>query len=439
MPRCPCRPRCFRPTLPLLLAVAVVVLQLVLVLSVRALLMSGRGTEAERVAQLLRVRDNLSTLVCVHECPESYRLAENQSCRNCGTAPAGVGAATDATNESAADTIVLIVPYRHREQNLQDFSQWLSAEFLPAQQKLHTQAARARWVVWVVEQADAVPAKMASASKPWRPYEAEFNKGFLVNVGLRLVQESEPGLFTDDALNNSLRLPPSTCIVQHDIDFLPSRSGVDYSACVWPRQLSAELACSDTVYGSPTQNSVPYPENLGGVVSMRPAHWVAVNGFSNFYPGWGGEVHNQLCANHESRIFIHSSSSLPLLSQNLSIALVWLAPNRLPFRRMMTCSTASDSVGYSRVRYAAHHSVGATLTGTEAVGRLRMVLWWKLIGPRRARACLVAKAMSVAQCKARDVRLLSTTHTLDTTGWATVVVFAITAGIHYTASIGPKV
>ena len=322
MPRCPCRPRCFRPTLPLLLAVAVVVLQLVLVLSVRALLMSGRGTEAERVARLLRVRDNLSTLVCVHECPESYRLAENQSCRNCGTAPAGVGAATDATNESAADTIVLIVPYRHREQNLQDFSQWLSAEFLPAQQKLHTQAARARWVVWVVEQADAVPAKMASASKPWRPYEAEFNKGFLVNVGLRLVQESEPGLFTDDAFNNSLRLPPSTCIVQHDIDFLPSRSGVDYSACVWPRQLSAELACSDTVYGSPTQNSLPYPENLGGVVSMRPAHWVAVNGFSNFYPGWGGEVRNQLCANHESRASSSTHPPLFLSCRRISLLLL---------------------------------------------------------------------------------------------------------------------
>ena len=22
---------------------------------------------------------------------------------------------------------------------------------------------------------------------------------------------------------------------------------------------------------------------------MRPVHWRAVNGFSNFYPGWGGE------------------------------------------------------------------------------------------------------------------------------------------------------
>ena len=34
---------------------------------------------------------------------------------------------------------------------------------------------------------------------------------------------------------------------------------------------------------------LPYPEMTGGVLSIRAAHYEALNGFSNLFRGWGGE------------------------------------------------------------------------------------------------------------------------------------------------------
>ncbi|CAK9108992.1 4-N-acetylgalactosaminyltransferase bre-4 (Bacillus thuringiensis toxin-resistant protein 4) (Bt toxin-resistant protein 4) (Beta-4-GalNAcT) [Durusdinium trenchii] len=56
---------------------------------------------------------------------------------------------------------------------------------------------------------------------------------------------------------------------------------VDYGWCIYPNQLSGEIEC----WGW----GVPYPDNVGGVVSMSPTHWRGINGFSNEYDGWGGE------------------------------------------------------------------------------------------------------------------------------------------------------
>jgi hypothetical protein len=57
--------------------------------------------------------------------------------------------------------------------------------------------------------------------------------------------------------------------------------GVDYSKCQWPIQLSSEI----DRWGW----SVAQPHYTGGVVSMSPQHWHAVNGFPNNFFGWGGE------------------------------------------------------------------------------------------------------------------------------------------------------
>ena len=175
------------------------------------------------------------------------------------------------TRPGSASTIVLILPYRNREPQLHNFSRWLAGRYLPS--RAQQEATAQRWEVYVVEQDD----------------DTEFNKGFLINAGLRVVQDREPQIFADDAWDLAHNRPPRTCIIQHDVDFLPVGS-VDYSVCGWPRQLSSEIGCSHSVYHSPVANTVPYPTNFGGVVSMRPAHWIAVNGFSNMYPGWGGEV-----------------------------------------------------------------------------------------------------------------------------------------------------
>ena len=34
---------------------------------------------------------------------------------------------------------------------------------------------------------------------------------------------------------------------------------------------------------------IPYPQFVGGVLAMTSGQFIAVNGFSNFYFGWGGE------------------------------------------------------------------------------------------------------------------------------------------------------
>ena len=35
--------------------------------------------------------------------------------------------------------------------------------------------------------------------------------------------------------------------------------------------------------------SIPYRKYVGGVLAMTKAHFMAVNGYSNLYFGWGGE------------------------------------------------------------------------------------------------------------------------------------------------------
>ncbi len=42
-------------------------------------------------------------------------------------------------------------------------------------------------------------------------------------------------------------------------------TGVDYTKCEVPTQLSSEIECWNW--------SIPYPGNLGGTVVMNPQHW----------------------------------------------------------------------------------------------------------------------------------------------------------------------
>ena len=168
----------------------------------------------------------------------------------------------------------MVIPYRNRPAQLHNLSKWLSQHVKAHRAAAETGGSSTRWLVMVVEQDD----------------DELFNKGFLVNAGLRLLASEEPDLLSDihQAGQPDLGGGPHTCIVQHDVDFLPADT-VDYTSCAWPRQLSSEIECAESVYNGPRPFTVPYPHSFGGVVSMRPAHWQAVNGFSNHYPGWGGE------------------------------------------------------------------------------------------------------------------------------------------------------
>lgn len=145
--------------------------------------------------------------------------------------------------------IALVVPFRDRASHLENFRERIE-ELVEAWNKKdikHT------WVVFVVEQFD----------------NELFNRGWLFNVGFKYAMEY--------ARQNSMKFD---CVVMHDVDILPTPV-VDYGWCLWPNQLSGEIEC--------WKNSVPYQDSTGGVISMSPAHWNQINGFSNEYQGWGGE------------------------------------------------------------------------------------------------------------------------------------------------------
>jgi hypothetical protein len=161
-----------------------------------------------------------------------------------------------APSHTGPKSIVIVVPLRDRGVHYAKFISHFN-EFIPRQPGNH------RWTLIFVEQFD----------------EALFNRGWLFNVGMRMAMQ-EPGLKPD-------------CMITHDVDNLPF-DGVDYSQCQYPIQLSSEIKC--------WKWAVPYPNNVGGVVSGSPAHWKRINGFSSSYQGWGGEdddlywrlKHNQL-------------------------------------------------------------------------------------------------------------------------------------------------
>ena len=94
------------------------------------------------------------------------------------------------------------------------------------------------------------------------------------------------------------------CFIFHDVDLLPEddRNPHTCPEVGMPRHLSVSIdifgymysrLCNKTIHYALTktiQSTSPIGENhFGGVVSMATADFVAVNGFSNSFWGWGGE------------------------------------------------------------------------------------------------------------------------------------------------------
>ncbi|CAL1296004.1 unnamed protein product [Larinioides sclopetarius] len=92
-----------------------------------------------------------------------------------------------------------------------------------------------------------------------------FNKGVLMNAGVR----------------EALRDNDFHCFVFHDVDMIPEDDRNLYSCPEMPRHLS--VAVDKFNY------TLPYALLVGGVFSIRLEHFLAVNGYSNLYWGWGGE------------------------------------------------------------------------------------------------------------------------------------------------------
>lgn len=155
------------------------------------------------------------------------------------------GAAANACVDMGR-TVAVVVPYRNRAHHLREFHLHMSAYW-------RTEFPCDTYWLLVVEQDDNNP----------------FNRAALGNVGILETMQL--------ARNSHTQVD---CIVFHDVDLVPLPR-VPYTTCARPTQLGSELEHFDW--------KVPYDQSAGGVVSMRPQDWVAINGFSNHYKGWGGE------------------------------------------------------------------------------------------------------------------------------------------------------
>ncbi|CAF0846364.1 unnamed protein product [Adineta ricciae] len=71
------------------------------------------------------------------------------------------------------------------------------------------------------------------------------------------------------------------CFVFHDVDLIPEDDRNMYSCPIFPRHMS--VAIDEMNY------KLTYEELIGGVLNIRNEHFLAVNGYSNLYWGWGAE------------------------------------------------------------------------------------------------------------------------------------------------------
>ena len=86
------------------------------------------------------------------------------------------------------------------------------------------------------------------------------------------------------------------CFVFHDVDLIPEDDRNMYSCWDQPRHLSVGVDALNY--------TLPYKLLVGGVLNMHAHHLFKVNGFSNFFWGWGGEDDDM--ANRLTRLSIES-------------------------------------------------------------------------------------------------------------------------------------
>lgn len=136
--------------------------------------------------------------------------------------------------------VAIIVPYRDREQHLPIFLKNLHP-FLMKQQ--------IDYGIFIVEQSS----------------KGAFNRAKLMNIG-----------FVE-----AIKMYNWDCFIFHDVDLLPMDDRNLYTCPEQPRHMSVAV---DTM-----GFKLPYSTIFGGVSAMTVEQFLAVNGFSNLFWGWGGE------------------------------------------------------------------------------------------------------------------------------------------------------
>ncbi|TRY63086.1 hypothetical protein TCAL_13671, partial [Tigriopus californicus] len=139
---------------------------------------------------------------------------------------------------------VILVPYRNRTDNLIPFLSYIHP-FLQRQ--------------GIEYQIVFISQSMTTS--------VDFNRGALINIGFLY------------AMNRSSIHQPWNCIIIHDVDHLPESEDNIYTCSDVPIHMNS----NDNGLG------LPYQTYFGGVGSIKPGQFKAVNGLPNRYFGWGGE------------------------------------------------------------------------------------------------------------------------------------------------------
>lgn len=136
--------------------------------------------------------------------------------------------------------VTIIVPYRNRSQQLQQFLTYMHPYLIRQQLDYR---------IVVVEQSNVTA----------------FNRAKLFNIG-----------FVE-----SLKMATVDCFIFHDVDLLPQNDMNIYACTHHPRHMYSAL--------DKFRYHLPYRNLFGGAIAVQRVHFSAVNGFANRYYGWGGE------------------------------------------------------------------------------------------------------------------------------------------------------
>ncbi|VDK84005.1 unnamed protein product [Onchocerca ochengi] len=136
--------------------------------------------------------------------------------------------------------VAIIVPYRDRESHLRILLHNLHS--LLTKQQLD-------YAIFIIEQ----------------HVNETFNRAKLMNVGYV----------------EAMKLYDWQCFIFHDVDLLAEDDRNIYSCPDQPRHMSVAI--------NKFKYKLPYGSIFGGVCAIRTEQFVAMNGFSNSYWGWGGE------------------------------------------------------------------------------------------------------------------------------------------------------
>ncbi|XP_061718818.1 beta-1,4-galactosyltransferase 1-like [Cydia pomonella] len=164
--------------------------------------------------------------------------------------------------------IAILVPYRHREENLAIFLINIH-QFLMKQQ--------IEYRIFIIEQSG----------------KEKFNKGRLFNAGFDQVKDYWE------------------CFIFHDVDLLPLDHRILYTCPKYPRYMSTQVYKGGKI--------VKLTEFFGGVTAMKDDHFLAANGYSNKFWGWGGEDNDMFW-----RIRL---AKLPMMKYNKTIARYIMLPH----------------------------------------------------------------------------------------------------------------